>query len=216
MDDQQLKQFAVSVVDATRQYIADGKDADNPSVIENIMQYTDPDHVLALGRIYREWIDVARDEGRETIIDIASGINWAKFIDPTIVTSNPEAQTVNGYQYLKYINNALNVPVDIILGDMRVSEQWLDVGSLKFDCAMAIRFMPFRDKVYMPDDYKRFVHGVRNCLTPSGVVWLNTENEGMFFVCANIFNHKSAWERQIISERTNTLESVKHKLDMLE
>ena len=216
MNDQQLKQFAASVVEATRQYLTtDGKD-DDPSVVENVKQYTDPDHVLALGRIYNEWINVARDEGRNNIIDIASGINWAKFIDPTIVTSNPEAHTVNGYQYLKYINKALNVPVDIGLGDMRVSDQWLDVGSLKFDCAIAIRFMPFRDKQYTPNDYKRFVYGIRNCLTPSGVVWLNTENEGMFLSCAKLCNHRDAWERQIISQRTSTFESTKNKLDMLE
>ena len=45
MNDQQLKQFAASVVEATRQYLTtDGKD-DDPSVVENVKQYLSLIHI---------------------------------------------------------------------------------------------------------------------------------------------------------------------------
>lgn len=211
---EQLDQFARDVVVATKQYIDSGEET-NPTVIENIKQYLDATHVYETGLFYRDAIQAAREDGNQTIIDIGSGINVAKLIDPDIVTTNPIGLNVNGYKFFRYINKEMGLPVDIELGDLRRDIPWLDTGSLKFDCAFVFRFLPFFGSDYFVSDYKRFINGVRNCLAPNGTVWYNTENEPAFFKIARSLNQDHVWKRlQLVADR-QFLESTKEQLDTL-
>lgn len=211
-----LRAFAKRVVEGTQEYLRSG-DERNPDVINNIKQYLEEDRVWGLARSYQLFVEIAReDTNRKLILDVASGINWAKYIDPNIVTSNPHSVNVYGYRYFNFINNYLNVPTDLVIGDLRRDENWLDTGSLRFDCVICCRFLPFINKSYGDDDYRRFFEGVRGCLAPKGVVWLSTEDEITFLRRVETRNHKDVWSKYKLREHTYIIESTKEKLDAAE
>lgn len=210
--EQTLRDFAKRVVEATQDYIASGSET-NPDVIANVRQYTNEDHVYTLGVSYLDIIEFARQDDKKAIIDIASGINWAKVIDPTIITTNPYSVNVYGSKYFDYINTTLNVSTDLIIGDLRRDKNWLDTGSMKFDCAICLRFLPFFGKSYTDADYKNFVDGISNCLTSDGVFWFTTEDAATFLKRAETHNQRSAWSNRLLTPRSFVIETTKQLID---
>ena len=85
----------------------------------NIQQYIEPRHTEHIYQCYKQFVTCAHQQQFDKIIDIGSGINFAKMLDTNITTSNPVGRGVGLNEHFHYINKHLNTPTDIRLFDIQ-------------------------------------------------------------------------------------------------
>jgi SAM-dependent methyltransferase len=138
---------------------------DNPDhpYKNNIQQYLNADHVNNLFDRYRNIIDNVRREGATSIIDVGSGIGFAKHIDPSITTAN-----VND-TFFSEVEEVLDVVKDITLSDCTIVDRWVDTED-KFDCVILYRFMPWAGQTIENDIIIRIFAEMSRILKPNGIL----------------------------------------------
>ena len=182
----ELDAFAERVMSATTLFktVLKEKSLDNDwfRVYErNITQYEDINHINMLYLVYSKMILEARKRGYTDILDIGSGIQCAKMIDPSITSSNPLKALTGTAEYFQYINHALGVRDDITLNDCMDNHRWIQTHNT-FDCLFLIRFFPWDLKVlpYTKTIYRNIIHELDRTLRPDGVVWYNPISHDRF------------------------------------
>jgi hypothetical protein len=147
----------------------------------NISQYDDTEHINMLYLVYLKMILEARKRGYTDILDIGSGIQCAKMIDPTITSSNPQSALTGTAEYFQYINHALNIEDDVVLADCIKESNWINTHNT-FDCLLLIRFFPWDLEIlpYTKTIYKNIICELDRTLRPDGVVWYNPISHDRF------------------------------------
>lgn len=186
----ELEAFAERVMSATTLFktVLSEKALDNDwfRVYErNISQYDSVEHINMLYIVYSKMILEARKRGYTDILDIGSGIQCAKMIDPSIVSSNPKKALTGTAEYFQYINHALDIKDDVVLKDCMHNTRWIQTHDT-FDCLFLIRFFPWDLDVipYTKTIYKNIISELDRTLRPDGVVWYNPISHERFELMA--------------------------------
>jgi hypothetical protein len=141
---------------------------------KNASQYEDKKQIIRLYLLHLKMIVEARKRGYNDILDVGSGINCAKIIDPSISSSNPLYAFTGESDLFRYIGHALDIENDVILGDCFIDANWIQTYNT-YDCLFVIRFIPWPSEIvpWSKKIYTNIITELDRVLRPNGVVWYN-------------------------------------------
>jgi SAM-dependent methyltransferase len=165
-----MVRFAKNLSAYTKHFIEHNND--HPDV-KNIRQYADFNRVYDLLKQYARIISDIKQQGATSIIDVGSGVGFAKCIDPNITTANMDVD------YFFKVEEVLNVVSDISLFDCTITEKWVNTTH-KFDCAILYRFMPWAGKILDNQTIVKVFTEMSRILKPNGVLIYTPINADQF------------------------------------
>ena len=145
----------------------------------NIQQYIEPRHTEHIYQCYKQFVTCAHQQQFDKIIDIGSGINFAKMLDTNITTSNPVGRGVGLNEHFHYINKHLNTPTDIRLFDIQTHDNWIETDQ-QYNLIFVHRFWPWPGLPYPDIIYKRFIKETNRILAADGQLWFYTNDRQTF------------------------------------
>ena len=148
--------FCKSLVVLTEQFLLD-----NPHHRDytNIQQYTDITNVLAVYEQYEKLISHTHGD----VLDVGSGVGFAKHINPAILTTN----LTNDYFYS--MEKALNVKKDYWCSNCITNPKWIQTPK-QFDYVILHRFLPWNGETLAPEVRYNMLSGVHNVLRDGGTL----------------------------------------------
>ena len=133
---------------------------DNPKhlMYDNISQYKDVEHSLQMLKQYEMLLSITRGG---TVIDVGSGVGYAKVIDRSVHTANPLLD------FQVYAEQMLDVECDFLCQDCRLHSKWIGTDQ-QYDYVILHRFMPWADQEADPAIMLNVFTDVCRILKPEG------------------------------------------------
>ncbi len=186
------EEFHKKQKELTRQYTLDTYNADTYTAYQRILR-------------------CASDRGYMDIIDVGSGVQTSKILNPSVDTSNVLYPFIGLSVFNNFIASQLDLEYDINLRPVEITNDWISTDK-KYDCALLMRFLPWIKASFTRNTYMNMVKGLSRVLKPGGVVWYIPVDPGVFQYIAG--DSYSQW----VSADTGgvaVLEITKEKLDLI-
>ena len=126
---------------------------------DNISQYTSLSHVRDVYNRY----EMVLAPIRGSVIDVGSGVGFAKNILPSIHTANLPGD------FFIQAEKALGVRCDFLCINCKYSSKWIHTPHL-YDYVILNRFMPWNDQQLTPEVERNIFTGTYNILKDSGTL----------------------------------------------
>ena len=149
------KLFAEQLAVFTNSFLRDNP---NHPDFNNIQQYTDVKHSMRMLKQYEMLLAVTRGG---TVIDVGSGVGYAKVLDRFVNTANPPID------YQVQVEQMLGVERDFDCADCRRHLKWIGTDE-QFDYVILHRFMPWADQEADPAIMLNIFTEVCRILKPEG------------------------------------------------
>lgn len=167
---------------------------DNPNHpdFNNIQQYIDVKHSMRMLKQYEMLLAVTRGG---TVIDVGSGVGYAKVVDNRVHTANPPID------YQVQAEQMLGVERDFDCADCRRHLKWVGTDE-QYNYVILHRFMPWADQAADPATMLNIFTEVRRILKPDGkLLYTPISTKGL---------HTTGWKQ--INTGMHTFEITRQQL----